>query len=130
VQESREVMPTKIKVDGTSEWFVMPDKPTLEFLQGLVGGYIEDLRFSDGSCLMVHEEGKLIGLPLNPGATALSIVKGRPDTIVGDAVFFSRDEYKKMLTEERDDDLFIDDDPLDPYTHDRAGDSASDEDGS
>lgn len=123
-------MPTKIKVDGSSEWFVMPDKPTLEFLQGLVGGYIEDLRFSDGSCLMVHEEGKLLGLPMNSGATALTYLKGRYDMIVGDAVFFSRDEYKKMLTEERDDDLFIDEDPLDTFTHDRVGDSTPDEDGS
>ena len=37
----------------------------LENLQAAVGGYIETVRLSDTAALLVNEEGKLLGLPLN-----------------------------------------------------------------
>lgn len=38
---------------------------TLEELQRIVGGFIETIRFDEQSVLIVNEEGKLRGLPLN-----------------------------------------------------------------
>lgn len=57
----------------------------LEELQGFVGGYIEVVYPLTGtpkdSILVVNEEGKLKGLPVNGIATAMM---GFQDTIVGD----------------------------------------------
>ena len=47
------------------------DEPTLESAQEFVGGYVEGITFPNGDYLIVNEEGKLIGLPLNPEATLL-----------------------------------------------------------
>ena len=40
---------------------------TLEQLQDLVGGYVEAIYQSDGTVLLVNEEGKLQNLPINIG---------------------------------------------------------------
>lgn len=40
---------------------------TLEQLQDLVGGYVEAIYQSDGTVLLVNEEGKLQDLPINIG---------------------------------------------------------------
>ena len=47
------------------------DEPTLESAQEFVGGYVEGISFPNGDYLIVNEEGKLMGLPLNPEGTAL-----------------------------------------------------------
>jgi hypothetical protein len=129
-------MATKITMDERSEEITLPDPVKLEWLQSLVGGYIEFVNFPDGSALMVHEEGRLIGLPVNHAATSLCVLKGKrqPEEypIVGTAVFFSRVEMEKMEDDENEDDDTgerHEDDPLDPYTHDRVGDSSGDDDG-
>lgn len=86
------------KIDGTNEEITMPVPVSLEWLQGLVGGYIEFVTFADRSALMVHEEGRLLGFQPNDNATALCFFKGSPQAlpIVGVAVFFSRDEMRAM----------------------------------
>ena len=56
-----------------AEWIELPNR--LEDLQREVGGYIEILPITDGSCLICNEEGKLQGLPEN--------VYFRGDVIVG-----------------------------------------------
>lgn len=62
-----------IKADGT----VTAVKPKigaifrLEEMQKIVGGYIEVADTSDGRRLVVNEDGKLKGLPLNEKATKL-----------------------------------------------------------
>lgn len=61
-------------------------------LQKEVGGYIEFFSFADGSALCVNDEGKLRALPRNADATALTAQKGRPEVIVGDAVYFTSAE--------------------------------------
>ena len=44
------------------------DEPTLESAQEFVGGYgSRVLTFPNGDYLIMNEEGKLLGLPLNPG---------------------------------------------------------------
>lgn len=59
----------------------------LEELQELVGGYIENVYLDDGRIMVVNEEGKFYGLPLNKKATDLADAVILPwDEIVGDAV--------------------------------------------
>lgn len=38
---------------------------TLEAFQQAVGGYIETITFASDACLVVNEEGRLLGLPHN-----------------------------------------------------------------
>jgi len=71
----------------------------LETLQKLVEGYIEFFRFDDGSALIVNEEGKLRGMPLNVGATGLATIKKRPETIVGPALFVSKKEMHNFTSD-------------------------------
>ena len=47
------------------------DEPTLKAAQEFVGGYVEMVTFPNDDILIFNEEGKLMGLPLNPEATAL-----------------------------------------------------------
>jgi hypothetical protein len=65
------------------------DNPTLEQLQDIVGGYIQAVYLGYGRYLVVNEEGKLMGLPVNLAATAL--VSG-VDVIVGHAVICTKEE--------------------------------------
>ena len=75
------------------------DEPTLKAAQDFVGGYIEGITFPNGDYLIINEEGKLIGLPLNPEATALwratfdndNFVTGRNDFVVGPAILIKKD---------------------------------------
>ena len=58
----------------TSEFKIIEDskdEPSLKEAQEFVGGYVEGITFPNGDYLIINEEGKLIGLPLNPEATAL-----------------------------------------------------------
>ena len=45
------------------------DEPDLKAAQKFVGGYVQGIEFPNGDYLIINEEGKLIGLPLNPEAT-------------------------------------------------------------
>lgn len=78
-------MATIIKTDGTTQEI---EKPSLERLQEIVGGYIEALRLKGGMFLVVNEEGLIRRLPVNRKA---SVIYGR-GTIVGDAVICTRKE--------------------------------------
>lgn len=67
---------------------------TLEEAQEFVGGLIEVLRLPDGSLMVIDEEGKLKGKPVNLKATqiaheARAIFPG--DVIVGDALILKGD---------------------------------------
>ena len=66
---------------------------TLDELQELVGGYIENVYLDDGLIMVVNEEGKFSGLPLNKKATDLADAVILPwDEIVGDAVVGTSEE--------------------------------------
>ena len=75
----------------------------LDELQAFVGGYIEIVNLLDVSplsiadaILVVNEEGKLNGLPVNTVATAVYNVCMQPyeDIVVGDVLLCSSDEVK------------------------------------
>ena len=78
------------------------NEPTLKEAQEFVGGYVEGISFPNGDYLIINEEGKLIGLPLNPEATALwratfdndNYVTGRKDFVVGPAILIKKDALK------------------------------------
>jgi hypothetical protein len=85
-------MATLFKTDGTVQE-IKPKKGqfSLEELQGFVGGYIEGVFITEDTMLFLNEEGKLNGLPFNPGATQLweSTFGAGTDYIVGDAILVS-----------------------------------------
>ena len=77
------------KADG-AKVYIAPDARTysLEELQRIVGGYIEIKRITDECLMVVNEEGKLNGLPINDRATKLyRTCILTDDFIVGDALF-------------------------------------------
>lgn len=63
---------------------------TLEELQSFVGGYIEIVPIGSTHLLVIDEEGKLKGKPINEAATLHARRNGciaPDDVIVGDALF-------------------------------------------
>ena len=81
------------------------NEPTLKEAQEFVGGYVEGISFPNGDYLIINEEGKLIGLPLNPEATALwratfdndNYVTGRKDFVVGPAILIKKQALKNWV---------------------------------
>ena len=65
----------ELKANTTEQEFKIiednKDEPDLKTAQDFVGGMVECITFPNGDVLIVNEEGKLMGLPLNPEATAL-----------------------------------------------------------
>ena len=78
-------------------------EPTLKEAQGYVGGYVEGISFPNGDNLIVNEEGKLMGLPLNEEASKLwkdtfdndNYITGRDDFVVGNAILIKKDALKQ-----------------------------------
>ena len=75
-------------------------EPTLEEMQKFVGGYIEVVTSADtNSQIVLDEEGKLKGKPINKEATELYVGEAMDDTcagwdfdvIVGDVMILSGD---------------------------------------
>lgn len=82
-----------IKTDGT-KIKIAPDAKTytLEEMQEIVGGYIEFVWLSPFYLMVVNEEGKLNGLPMNDSATdLLRLYKDTTDFIVGDVLVCEKD---------------------------------------
>jgi len=84
-----------------SEFKIIDDEkntPSLKEAQDFVGGMVECITFPNGDVLIINEEGKLIGLPLNPEATLLwrmtfdndNYVTGRKDFVVGPALYIKK----------------------------------------
>lgn len=81
-----------IKVNGETATFTLPRKSggreRLTAMQEAVGGYIEYVYINRGrDVLVVNEEGRLIGLPINPAASLLA-----GQAIVGDALLLAARE--------------------------------------
>ena len=91
------------KVNTTAEQFKLitdkKDEPSYKAVSKFVGGMVECVQFPNGDLLLLNEEGKLMGLPLNPEATALwrmtfdndNYVTGRKDVVVGPAILIKKD---------------------------------------
>ena len=84
-----------------SEFKIIDDEkntPTLKEAQDFVGGMVECITWPNGDLLIVNEEGKLRGLPLNPEATTLwratftkdKYLFGYDDFVVGPAILIKK----------------------------------------
>ena len=82
-------MPNEIiRVDGTREPYPPAngrDYTLAELKKAIGGGFIEIAHTQDGRIMVIDDEGKLKGFPVNPVATAL-YVYGEQDPIVGDVL--------------------------------------------
>ena len=104
-------MKNKIKLPhGTlsadaNEFVIIDDvknEPTLKAAQDFVGGYVEGIPFPNGDYLIINEEGKLMGLPINEQATKLwketfdndNFITGRNDFVVGPAILIKKQALK------------------------------------
>lgn len=70
-----------LKADGTMAEYLPKNGKyfTLKELQSAVGGYIEIIYLSNGMQMVVNEEGRILGLPVNKQATIL----GQYDGVLG-----------------------------------------------
>lgn len=78
-----------ITTEGTARTIPLPTETgMLKTLQGAVGGLIDVITFpSLNLALVINDEGKLIGLPVNPTATAMYLLyRGVFDVVAGDVV--------------------------------------------
>ena len=101
-------METKINTDAAEFKSIEDSKdgPDLKAAQDFVGGYVEGIPFPNGDYLIVNEEGKLKGLPLNPEATALwkatfdndNFITGRNDFVVGPAILIKKSALKRWAS--------------------------------
>ena len=80
-------MATLVKTDG--QVVEDYDVSSLEKLQEAVGGYIQIVTVDREMCLVVNEEGLLMGLEQNIWA---SMIAG--STIVGDVIYMKRNEIR------------------------------------
>jgi hypothetical protein len=84
----------RVNVDGTT--VKLPHKPSLEGMQEAVGGYVEHVALDGKTHLWLNEEGKLVGLEVNPKATAAwRCYFGATDVIVGNVLFEIWGETKR-----------------------------------
>jgi len=82
-----------IRTSGKVEEF---EGTSLESWQKAVGGYIETIPVEDGM-LIINEEGKLKGLPINYTANLMAEGWIMPtDYIVGDVIFMTQEEASKI----------------------------------
>ena len=94
------------QVNTTAEQFKLitdkKDEPDYKAVSEFVGGMVEVVQFPNGDLLLLNEEGKLMGLPLNPEATLLwkmtfdndNYVTGRKDIVVGPAIYIKKHALK------------------------------------
>lgn len=94
-----------LSAEGEAKEVQLPDgESQLKELQEAVGGWVQAVDFTPNLTLWCNEEGKLIGLPINPMATFLwEKYFGLTDVICGNVIFTggTGDEGETLgLTEE------------------------------
>ena len=68
----------------TPETKTITDKePTLKEMQKFVGGYIEVVQEKNGDDIVINEEGRIFGLPINHEASEHWLGKGQYNEIEG-----------------------------------------------
>ena len=93
---------TQQQVNTTAEQFKLitdkKDEPDYKAVSKFVGGMVEVVMFPNGDLLLLNEEGKLMGLPLNEKASKLwketfdndNYITGRNDFVVGPAILIKK----------------------------------------
>ena len=91
-----------IKTDGSVQSIELGSTSSEEYkvLSGAVGGYIQQVPLDDsGMSIWCHEEGKMIGLPYNHGATKVwRRFWGPTNVMVGDCVVTGDIDWSSELT--------------------------------
>jgi hypothetical protein len=86
-----------IKTDGIIDALLPKNNKvfTLEELKSVVGGYIEIVPIGKSTFMVVNEEGKLLNLPINEGATRVyRASRNTDDFIVGNVLICSNKEIE------------------------------------
>ena len=101
-QENKISFTDYVKANTDQDQFKIIDDekntPSLKEAQDFVGGMVEVVSFPNGDLLLLNEEGKLMGLPLNPEATTLwrmtftkdKYAFGYDDFVVGPAMVIKK----------------------------------------
>ena len=95
-----------MELKSTATFQIIEDskhEPGLKSAQEFVGGYVEGITFPNGDYLIVNEEGKLMGLPVNEEATKLwrdtfdndNYITGRKDFVAGPAILIKKKALKR-----------------------------------
>ena len=82
------------------------DEPDLKAAQQFVGGMVQGIEFPNGDYMIMNEEGKLLGLPVNEEATKLwrttftkdKYLFGYDDFVVGPAILIKKDALKRWAS--------------------------------
>ena len=85
-----------------NEFLIIDDKknePQYKAVSDFVGGMVEVVQFPNGDLLLLNEEGKLLGLPINEEASKLwsetftkdKYAFGYDDFVVGPAILIKKD---------------------------------------
>ena len=93
------------EIKNTAKLQIIKDskhEPNLKAAQEFVGGYVEGITFPNGDYLIINEEGKIIGLPINKEATKLwretftkdKYAFGYDDFVVGPAILIKKQALK------------------------------------
>lgn len=76
-----------LTAEGKAQEVELAKEGRLDQLQGVVGGWVQAVDFTERLTIWVNEEGKLVGLPINPMATFLwEKYYGKTDVICGDVI--------------------------------------------
>jgi len=89
------------QTNTTAEFKIITDKkdePDYKAVSKFVGGMVEVVSMPNGDLLLLNEEGKLMGLPLNEKASKLwkdtfdndNYITGRKDYVVGPAILIKK----------------------------------------
>jgi Domain of unknown function (DUF3846) len=95
-----------IKTDGTKSVTDFNRSTEYNVIKQAVGGWLESIHLDNDLTLYINEEGKLLGLPQNPIATAFfaSYYGLHQDVIVGDVIFVGgvdEEGYSNGLTDKQ-----------------------------
>ena len=79
------------------------DEPDLKAAQKFVGGMVQGIEFPNGDYMIMNEEGKLLGLPVNEEATKLwrstftkdKYLFGYDDWVSGPAILIKKQALKR-----------------------------------
>ena len=82
------------------------DEPDLKAAQEFVGGMVQGIEFPNGDYMIMNEEGKVMGLPLNPEATLLwrltftkdKYLLGYDDWVAGPAILIKHKALKRWAS--------------------------------
>jgi hypothetical protein len=95
-----------MELKSTAKFQIIEDskhEPDLESAQQFVGGMVEGITFPNGDYMIINEEGKMLGLPVNEQATKLwretftkdKYLWGYDDFVVGPVILIKKQALKR-----------------------------------